>query len=112
MYWCEVYNKARMVGEPCSDFFTMMRTDIVAYEVNSVDVVVPVYSYPLECLTFNSLPPILTLDRSAHFLALAHEDIFHAIRLLSADHLHGLALPIWHIPAPRKHRVAASARRL
>ena len=40
MYWCEVYNKARMVGEPCSDFFTMVRTDIVAYEVNRVDVLV------------------------------------------------------------------------
>ena len=74
--------------------------------------VVPDYSYPLECLTFDPLPSTLTLDVRLIFSALSHEGIFHALRLLSADHLHRLALPISAIPAARKHRVAASARRL
>ena len=33
-----MYNTARMVGEPCSDFLTLRRTDMVADEVNRVDV--------------------------------------------------------------------------
>jgi hypothetical protein len=37
---CTVHDNARMVGEPFSDFFTMMRTDMVAHEVNCTDLLV------------------------------------------------------------------------
>jgi hypothetical protein len=37
---CTVHDNARMVGEPFSDLFTMMHTDMVAHEVNGADVLV------------------------------------------------------------------------
>src|SRR5262244_2941736 len=37
---CEVHDKARMVGEPFSDVFPMMRADMVAHEMNGADALV------------------------------------------------------------------------
>jgi transposase-like protein len=71
--------------------------------------VIPVYSYSLKCLTFESLPRILISDQSALFLALFHEGGFHALRLIGTDNLRHIALPISRIPPPRKHRLTASA---
>jgi hypothetical protein len=38
MHRGEVHDKSRMLGEPSGDFFSMMRTDIIADEMNRPNV--------------------------------------------------------------------------
>ena len=43
MHQCKMYDEVRMVAKPFSNFFTMMRTDMVAAEMNRTDVGINFY---------------------------------------------------------------------
>jgi hypothetical protein len=43
MHQCKVHDEARMVGKPFSDFFPMIRTDVIAGEMNRTDVGINFY---------------------------------------------------------------------
>ena len=72
-------------------------------------VVVPDYSYPLECLTFEPFPCTLTSNHCALSLASSPKGLADAIGLLSPVGLRRIALSVSRVSAPRKYGLAASA---